>query len=70
MPIIRANSGVITQINLFTVPEGGEQSLIDLLRESFPGKRQAGSPPAFTKAAMGRGSSTTHRARASRRHER
>ncbi|WP_421913623.1 antibiotic biosynthesis monooxygenase family protein [Mesorhizobium sp.] len=34
MPIIRANAGVITQINVFTVPEGGQQVLIDLLREA------------------------------------
>ncbi|RWC25619.1 antibiotic biosynthesis monooxygenase family protein [Mesorhizobium sp.] len=34
MPIIRANTGVITQINVFTVPEGGQQALIELLREA------------------------------------
>jgi hypothetical protein len=34
MPIIRANAGVITQINVFTVPEGGQQLLIDLLQEA------------------------------------
>lgn len=34
MPIIRAHSGVITQINVFTVPPGGQQPLIDLLVES------------------------------------
>ncbi|WP_137929734.1 antibiotic biosynthesis monooxygenase family protein [Mesorhizobium comanense] len=34
MPIIRADTGVITQINVFTVPEGGQQALIDLLREA------------------------------------
>jgi hypothetical protein len=34
MPIIRADTGVITQINVFTVPEGGQQPLIDLLREA------------------------------------
>ena len=34
MPIIRANTGVITQINVFTVPEGGHQALIDLLGEA------------------------------------
>ncbi|HCL63300.1 MAG TPA: antibiotic biosynthesis monooxygenase [Rhizobium sp.] len=34
MPIIRANSGIITQINVFTVAEGGQQPLIDLLTES------------------------------------
>jgi hypothetical protein len=34
MPIIRANSGIITQINTFVVPTGGQQALIDLLIES------------------------------------
>jgi hypothetical protein len=34
MPIIRANAGVITQINVFTVPEDGQHALIDLLVES------------------------------------
>jgi hypothetical protein len=34
MPIIRANTGVITQINVFTVPDGGQQALIDLLQEA------------------------------------
>jgi hypothetical protein len=34
MPIIRANSGVITQINVFTVPEGGQDALIELLSEA------------------------------------
>ena len=34
MPIIRANAGIITQINVFTVPEGGQQVLIDLLQEA------------------------------------
>ncbi len=34
MPIIRANSGIVTQINVFTVPDGAQQPLIDLLTES------------------------------------
>lgn len=34
MLIIRANSGIVTQINVFTVPEGGQDALIDLLAES------------------------------------
>jgi hypothetical protein len=34
MPIIKANAGIVTQINVFTVPEGGQQKLIDLLSES------------------------------------
>jgi quinol monooxygenase YgiN len=34
MPIIRANTGTITQINVFTVPEGGQDALIKLLSEA------------------------------------
>ncbi len=34
MPTIEANTGVITQINIFTVPEGGQHALIDLLVEA------------------------------------
>jgi hypothetical protein len=34
MPIIRANAGIVTQINVFTVPEGGQQALIDHLSEA------------------------------------
>lgn len=34
MPIIRANAGIITQINVFTVPMGGQQALIDHLSEA------------------------------------
>ncbi|MGE0284553.1 MAG: antibiotic biosynthesis monooxygenase, partial [Rhizobiaceae bacterium] len=33
MPIIRVNGG-ITQVNVFTVPEGGQQALIDHLVEA------------------------------------
>jgi hypothetical protein len=34
MPIIRANTGIITQINVFTVPSGGQPDLINLLQEA------------------------------------
>jgi quinol monooxygenase YgiN len=34
MPKIEAETGVVTQINVFTVPEGGQQALIDLLTEA------------------------------------
>ena len=34
MPIINARTGIVTQINVFTVPEGGQQALIDFLAES------------------------------------
>ena len=31
MPIIRADTGIVTQINVFTVPDGGQQALIEHL---------------------------------------
>jgi len=34
MPSIRTNTAVVTQINVFTVPPGGQEPLIDLLREA------------------------------------
>ena len=34
MPNIEANTRIVTQINVFTVPEGGQQPLIDFLVES------------------------------------
>lgn len=34
MPVIRANIGIVTQINVFTVPEGGQQAMLDLLQEA------------------------------------
>ena len=34
MPIIHAQSGVITQINVFTVPEGGQDALVAYLAEA------------------------------------
>jgi heme-degrading monooxygenase HmoA len=34
MPVIRANTPIVTQINVFTVPEGGQQRLIDHLSQA------------------------------------
>jgi len=51
MPIINANNGVITQINVFTVPQGGQQALIELLAESAK----------FAKATPGWISASIHR---------
>jgi heme-degrading monooxygenase HmoA len=34
MPIIQANSPIVTQINVFTVPSGGQQALIDYLAQA------------------------------------
>ena len=49
MPVIRANSGIITQINVFTVAEGGQQALIDLLSESA---RFAKETPGWLSASL------------------
>jgi heme-degrading monooxygenase HmoA len=51
MPIIKANSGVITQINVFTVPDGVQQSLIELLAESA---NYARSIPGWLSASLHR----------------
>src|SRR5580700_6736223 len=51
MPIIKANSGIITQINVFTVPDGGQQPLIDLLAESA---KYASSVPGWLSASVHR----------------
>jgi hypothetical protein len=66
MPIIRANTQIVTQINVFTVPEGGQQALIDFLIEAatFASTMQGvGSLRACTGASMEPGSSTMRRAR-------
>jgi hypothetical protein len=34
MPVIRAHTPIVTQINVFTVPRGGQQPLIDYLSEA------------------------------------
>ncbi len=49
MPIIRPNTGIITQINVFTVPEGGQQALVDLLAESA---RFARETPGWLSASL------------------
>ncbi|WP_338829721.1 antibiotic biosynthesis monooxygenase family protein [Bradyrhizobium sp. 27S5] len=51
MPIIRANSGIVTQINVFTVPEGRQQALIDHLAESA---RFASGTPGWLSASLHR----------------
>jgi hypothetical protein len=40
MTLIRANAGVITQINVFEVPPGGQQALIDHLAKAAAYARQ------------------------------
>jgi hypothetical protein len=51
MPTIKANSGLVTQINVFTVPEGGQQGLIDVLIESA---RFASDTPGWLSASLHR----------------
>jgi hypothetical protein len=51
MPLIDANTGIITQINVFTVPQGGQQALIDLLAESA---RSVMSTPGWISASIHR----------------
>jgi hypothetical protein len=51
MIIINANSGIVTQINVFTVPEGGQQPLIELLADSA---RFASTTPGWISASLHR----------------
>jgi heme-degrading monooxygenase HmoA len=51
MPVIKANTGIITQINVFTVPEGGQEALIELLAESA---RFASTTPGWISASIHR----------------
>ncbi len=34
MPLIQTGTGIVTQINTFTVPDGGQQALLELLAEA------------------------------------
>ncbi|WP_137863662.1 MULTISPECIES: antibiotic biosynthesis monooxygenase [unclassified Sphingomonas] len=40
MPIITANPDIVTQINVFTVPEGGQEAMIAHLREAARAARE------------------------------
>ena len=51
MPIIKPNTGIITQINTFTVPEGGQQALIDHLAAAA---RFASTTPGWISASLHR----------------
>jgi antibiotic biosynthesis monooxygenase (ABM) superfamily enzyme len=53
VPIINANTEVVTQINVFTVPEGGQQALIDSLKKAAK----------FSSATPGWLSASVHRSR-------
>jgi heme-degrading monooxygenase HmoA len=51
MPSINANTSIVTQINVFTVPENGQQALIDLLKEAA---QFASSIPGWLSASVHR----------------
>jgi antibiotic biosynthesis monooxygenase (ABM) superfamily enzyme len=51
VPVIKANTGIVTQINVFTVPEGGQQVLIELLSEAA---KFASTTPGWISASVHR----------------
>ena len=51
MPNIAANTNIVTQINVFTVPQGGQQALIELLTEAA---RFASTSPGWISASVHR----------------
>ena len=51
MPVIKANTGIVTQINVFTVPEGGQDALIDFLIEAA---QFASTTPGWVSASVHR----------------
>jgi hypothetical protein len=51
MPTINAHTGIVTQINVFTVPQGGQQALIDLLKDAA---KFASSTPGWLSASIHR----------------
>jgi heme-degrading monooxygenase HmoA len=51
MPIIRAGTGIITQVNVFIVPEGGQDAMIHLLAEAAEFAR---STPGWLSASLHR----------------
>ena len=51
MPIIAPNTGIVTQINVFTVPQGGQLPLIELLDEAARACREV---PGWISASLHR----------------
>jgi hypothetical protein len=51
VPTIEANTEVVTQINIFTVPEGGQKALIDFLTEAA---KFASTTPGWISASVHR----------------
>jgi len=51
MPIIRPDTSIVTQINVFTVPPGGQQALIDYLAKAAQVAREV---PGWISASLHR----------------
>ena len=51
MPIIQVGRGIVTQINVFTVPEGGQQRLIEHLADAVAVARET---PGWLSASLHR----------------
>src|SRR5207253_1332707 len=51
MPIIKAHTPIVTQINVFTVPEGGQQPLIEHLSQAAQVAREV---PGWISASLHR----------------
>lgn len=51
MPIIQAANGIVTQINVFTVPEGGQAAMLDNLVRGVEVARQT---PGWLSASLHR----------------
>lgn len=51
MAVIKANEGVVTQINVFTVSPESQQAMVDLLQERLGS--QARFPGGFLQAFIG-----------------
>ena len=51
MPVIRTGTSIVTQINVFTVPDGRQQPLIDFLADAA---RVASEVPGWLSASLHR----------------
>jgi len=51
MPVIRAHTPLVTQINVFTVPPGGQQALLDYLAKAAETAREV---PGWISASLHR----------------
>ncbi len=51
MPVIKADTSIVTQVNVFDVPEGGQPALIDFLKEAAAFSRKT---PGWISASLHR----------------